>query len=352
MTLRGKTNHYDIKVLSGYGCGISVSEQRLILKNGIDVFTQKQEIEKFIPQTIPYSRIVICGKGGYLSTKAIQLLSANHINTIFLDSFGNLVSCFSGVMSSFTGISRRMGQYDSFRDGVKVLELQKNLITSKLESQINFVTDHITREKVSDYLRKIPNCKSYRDIIGIEAKAGITYRQYYTGLFDAKYEYHSRKNAGRKNKPRYATNVINALLNYGYSVLYSEVAKQIHAQGMDPFYGFYHKSHESEQALVYDLAEPYRVLVESAVLEFSNTEDRWNRISKCFKLDEKNHYQILLDGVTIKRLLETLSRKFNEKIRYVSRFGNRGKKDHTANTRMSTVMKLQIEEFAINCSKF
>ena len=350
MTLRGKTNHYDIKVLSGYGCGISISEQKLVLKNGIDVFSKNQEIEKFIPQTIPYSRIVICGKSGYLSTKAIQLLAQNHINTIFLDSFGNLVSCLHGVMSSFTGICRRMGQYDTFRDERKVLELQKNLITSKLESQLDFVDDD-TREKISQYLGGISRCTSYKEIIRIEAKAGITFRQYYTGLFDAKYEYHSRKNAGRKNKPRYATNVINALLNYGYSVLYSEVTKQIHAQGMDPYYGFYHKSHESEQALVYDLAEPYRILVESAVLEFSNTKDRWNRISKCFRLDEKNHYQILLDHITVKRFLETLSRKFNEKIKYVSRFGNRGKKDHTANTRMSTVMKLQIEEFAINCSK-
>ena len=347
MTLKGKTNHYDIKVLSGYGCGVSVSEQKLVLKNGIDVFTKNQEIEEFIPATIPYSRIVICGKAGYLSTKAIQLLAANHINTIFLDSFGNLVSCLHGVMSSFTGISRRMGQYDTFRDEIKVLQLQKNLIISKLESQLNFV-DNNTKEKISQYLKKIPNCKSYKEIIVIEAKAGIAFRQFYVEQFDKKYNYHSRKNAGRKNKPRYATNVINALLNYGYSVLYSEISRQIHAQGLDPYYGFYHKSHESEQALVYDLAEPYRVLIESTVLEFSKTEDRWNRISKCFKLDEKNHYQILLDDVTVRRFLETLSRKFNEKISYVSRFGNRGKVDGIADTRMSTVMKLQIEKFAIS----
>ena len=351
MTLRGQKSHFDIKVLSGYGCGISVSNQRLVLKNGIDVFTKKQEIEKFIPTTIPYSRIVICGRGGYLSTKAIELLAANHINTIFLDSFGNLVSSLSGQMSSFTGISRRMGQYDTFRDRVKVLELQKNLVLSKLESQINFVTDDSVREKLLLYMEKIPECISYKDIIGVEAKAGIVFRAYYVEQFDSKYEYRSRKNAGRRNKPRYATNVINALLNYGYSILYSEILRQIHAQGLDPFYGFYHKSHESEQALVYDLAEPYRVLIESAVLEFSGTEDRWNRISKCFKLDIQNHHQILLDDVTVRRFLETLSRKFNEKIEYVSRYGNRGKVDGTASTRMSTVMKLQIEEFTISCSK-
>lgn len=193
MTLKGKNNHYDIKILSGFGCGISVTNQRLVLKNGIDVFTKKQEIETFIPTTIPYSRIVICGRGGYLSTKAIELLAANHINTIFLDSFGNLVSSLSGQMSSFTGISRRMGQYDTFRDGVKVLELQKNLVQSKLESQINFVTDGSVREKLIFHMENIPNCSSYKQIIGIEAKAGIVFRAYYVELFDTKYEFSTNK---------------------------------------------------------------------------------------------------------------------------------------------------------------
>lgn len=138
-----------------------------------------------------------------------------------------------------------MGQYDTFRDKAKVLQLQKNLMISKLQSQLDFVADELIREKISQYIQKIPDCTSYKQIIGIEAKVGIVYRQYYTGLFAKKYDYHSRKNAGRRNKPRYATNVINALLNYGFSMLYSEIALQIHAQRLDPYYGFYHKSHES-----------------------------------------------------------------------------------------------------------
>ena len=140
--------------------------------------------------------------------------------------------------------------------------------------------------------------------------------------------------------------MINALLNYGFSILYSEVAKQIHAQGLDAYYGFYHKSHESEQALVYDLVEPYRILVESAVLEFSRKAMQWNRLDKCVRLNEKHHYQIILDDICLKRFLETLSRKFNEKRMYVSRYGNRGNVTEEALTRESTIMKLQIEGFA------
>lgn len=351
MTLAGKQNHYDIKVLSGYGYSISVRNQRIVLKNGTDVFTEESETEEYIPTALPYSRLVLVGKNGYVSTKAIHLLSENHISLIFLDTFGNLKCSIQEDMSSFTGVYRRMGQYDSFRDEDHRLALQKDLMIRKLQSEIDFVNDGIVKAKLAKFQDYIRNASSYKEVLSSEAKAGIIWRNYYSGLFDESYQYDSRKNAGRRAKPRYATHVINALLNYGFSILYSDVAKQIHAQGLDAYYGFYHKSHESEQALVYDLVEPYRILVESTVLEFSRKATQWNRLDKCVKLNEKHHYQIILDELCLKRFLETLSRKFNEKRMYVSRYGNRGKATEEALTRESTIMKLQIERLAVSLIK-
>ncbi|MGI0057872.1 MAG: CRISPR-associated endonuclease Cas1, partial [Nitrosarchaeum sp.] len=253
------------------------------------------------------------------------------------------------VMSSFTGSKRRMAQYDTFRDPDKVLYLQKELVRAKLQSEIDFVKEESVKSKLQRFQEFVDNAKSYKEILSHEAKAGIIYRNYYVGLFDPKYEFTQRKNDGRRSKPRYATNVINALLNYGFSVLYSEVAKIINGEGLDPYFGFYHKSHESEQALVYDLIEPYRVLVESAVLEFSKTQPRWNRLDKCFRLNEKHHYQLILDELTIKRFLETVSRNLNEKKMYISRYGNRGQSTEEALTRESTIMKLEIEKIANFC---
>jgi CRISPR-associated protein Cas1 len=204
-------------------------------------------------------------------------------------------------MLSFTASKRRMTQYDTFRDPEKVLYLQKELVKTKLQSEINFVEDDSIKAKLRKFQEYVLRVRSYKEILSLEGKAGIIYRNYYVGLFDSKYGFTQRKNDGRRSKPRCATNVINALLNYGFSILYSEVAKIINGEGLDPYFGFYHKSHESEQALVYDLVEPYRVIVESTVLEFSNTEPGWNNLHKCYKLDEKHHFQILLDELTISR---------------------------------------------------
>lgn len=350
MTKKGQKSHYDIKLLCGYGSGIFVKNQRLVLKSGIDVFTKEQEIEEYVPSSIPYSRIVMVGKAGYITNKAIQIFADYHVNVIFLDSFGTFKACINEVGSSYFASERRVAQYDTFRDPAKVLYLQKQLISAKLESQIEFVNDYFIKTKLRKFRNLVSKANSYRDIVNCEAHSGIIYRNHYASLFDPKYEYIQRSNRGRRSKQRYATNVINALLNYGFSVLYSEITKHINAQGLDPNYGFYHKNHESEQALVYDLAEPYRVLVESAVLEFSNTNLYWNRLHKCFKLDEKNHYQIILDDLTIRRFLETISRKFNEKKMYVSRYGNRGQRRQSVLTRESTILKLLTEKLALFCS--
>ncbi len=154
LTKQGQQSHFDIKVLRGYGSKIFVKNQRIVLQDGIDVFTKKQEVEEYVPSSLPYSRIVVIGKEGYITTKAIQLLSDYHINVIFLDLFGNFKACLHEAMSSFVGYKRRMAQYDAFRDPQKVLYLQRKLIFDKLVSQINFVKD----ESIKSTLQKIILC--------------------------------------------------------------------------------------------------------------------------------------------------------------------------------------------------
>ncbi|VVC05922.1 Uncharacterised protein [uncultured archaeon] len=43
MTLKGKKNHYNIKLLRGYGVSINLKDNKIILKNGQDDITGKSE---------------------------------------------------------------------------------------------------------------------------------------------------------------------------------------------------------------------------------------------------------------------------------------------------------------------
>src|SRR2546425_8128800 len=232
MTLPGKKNHYNVKLLRGYGCSISLKNNKVCLKGGKDVFTGQQDVEEWFVTQIPYERIVISGKG-YVSIDAIQLLSDHNINVILLDSFGKLVANMNNVMASPTGTNYRIGQYDTFRNPDKVLELQKNLLAAKFQSQISFLKD-LRRDEVNEaiiglevYLTRInsPTTKDKRDLLTIESRAGHLYFRNYVKLFNPKYEFDSRHGGGLVMSNRYASDIINGLLNYGYTVLAAEIAK-------------------------------------------------------------------------------------------------------------------------------
>ncbi len=285
LTLKGKKNHYNVKLLRGYGVAIHLKDNHVILKNGIDVLSNKSEKEEWFVTQIPYEKIVISGRG-YVSTEAIKLLSEKNINVILTDTYGNLISSMNHTMSSATSTGYRIGQYDTFRDPDKVQYLRKWILTEKLTSQINFLKS-LEREdlykgisQLEQYLKQIENFKEYRDFLTAESRCGHIYFNNYAKLFDPKYKFESRHGGGIRLSNRYASDVINALLNYGYTVLAGEIAKFVNGLGLDPYYGFYHKPHSSFQALVYDLIEPFRWLVEYSVYKLANHQNHDQSIKK------------------------------------------------------------------------
>jgi CRISP-associated protein Cas1 len=72
----------------------------------------------------------------------------------------------------------------------------------------------------------------------------------------------------QKGRNRHASHPVNAMLNYAYAILESQVRMHIVAEGYDPTIGYLHTSTPERQALVLDLMEPQRPVVDRKVLEF------------------------------------------------------------------------------------
>jgi CRISPR-associated endonuclease Cas1 len=70
---------------------------------------------------------------------------------------------------------------------------------------------------------------------------------------------------------RDATHPVNAMLNYGYAVLESQVRIAILAAGLDPFVGYFHGRYRGKQTLVLDLMEPMRPFVDRLVVALALT---------------------------------------------------------------------------------
>src|SRR5215213_9323765 len=70
---------------------------------------------------------------------------------------------------------------------------------------------------------------------------------------------------------RHATHPVNAILNYAYAVLESQVRIAAVSQGLDPAIGYLHVCRLGRVALVYDLMETLRPLVDHLVLNFARS---------------------------------------------------------------------------------
>ena len=70
--------------------------------------------------------------------------------------------------------------------------------------------------------------------------------------------------AGNRN----AAHPVNAILNYAYTVLQSQLQIEAIAEGYDPTIGIMHEGRDGSSAFIFDLMEPLRPLVDRKVLEF------------------------------------------------------------------------------------
>jgi len=108
-----------------------------------------------------------------------------------------------------------------------------------------------------------------------------------------------------------ASDEINALLNYGYAILESQIRKSINAVGLDMTVGFLHEMAPTKTPLVYDIQELFRWLIDLSVIQL--LEEKKLRKSD-FIITENYHTR--LREHTAKTLIEKISLNFNRKVAY------------------------------------
>jgi CRISP-associated protein Cas1 len=89
----------------------------------------------------------------------------------------------------------------------------------------------------------LPSAHTLREIMKIESDVAKLYYPTFAKVFRPELGFYSR-NSHRTFRLADASDVLNALLNYGFSILYAEVAKQLNVLGLDCYVvGFYHRNH-------------------------------------------------------------------------------------------------------------
>jgi CRISP-associated protein Cas1 len=331
-----KQQHFHVKFLKGYGFSISVKNSKIILKNCYDPFSQP-EIEEWFVKDMPYQRIILQGKG-YISTESLSLLSENNRSIVLLDNRGKQVTFCHGVKDSLTATRYRIAQYDTFRDTSKRNYLIRQILKAKVDSQINFL-------KSTNHTEILQNINKLEKSGISEAVSSRYYFDSYAKLIDVRFGF-KKRNSVRIAKNN-ATDVINALLNYGYAVLAGQISAYLNGVGLDAYYGFMHKNHTSFQSLAYDLMEPFRWLVDYSVWKLSDAKSS-NRISKKQYAHTRDG-TVVLEYSLIRKFLETLERTFQKERQYDYRHGKKTR-NGLKSVQEITIAKIMIQNLAEYCT--
>lgn len=98
-----------------------------------------------------------------------------------------------------------------------------------------------------------------QEIMGIE---GISARLYFESIF-AKYGWTARR-------PRVKHDIINCLMDVGYTVLFNMINALLEMYGFDVYVGILHTEFFQRKSLVCDLEEPFRPIIDAALLKALN----------------------------------------------------------------------------------
>jgi CRISPR-associated protein Cas1 len=230
------------------------------------------------PQRFPAGEVgtVVLHGFAQITSQALRLCADEDIAVHWMTLSGGLIG--SLAPSAASG-QRHLRQFAALSDGDRALGLAQRLVRAKVSGQLRFLL-RATREAprsepvdralraLRQRLRSIGGAADASALLGVEGSAA---REYFSALPEL---------LGRDLDPRLAfdgrsrrppADRVNALLSFGYGMIYRQAVAAIIAVGLHPGVGFYHRPRSAAQPLGLDLMEMFRVpIVDMAVVAALN----------------------------------------------------------------------------------
>jgi CRISP-associated protein Cas1 len=246
------------------GSSLHKADNRLVVEhNGKTI--------KSIPE-FKVERVVVFGNI-QITTQAIFFLLNNQIDTVFLTSHGMLKGRLTPIESKNSPL--RVAQYKCSEDSNFAFKLASKIVKGKILNSIEILLRYQRNHKEKNFSyqiqelstiieKKIPQLQNVDSLRGVEGQAAIIYFQCFDKMLRNGFKFEKRSR-------RPPTNPVNALLSFGYTMLYQEAISAVASVGFDPYIGFYHKVDYGRCSLALDLIEEFRpVIIDRLALNLLN----------------------------------------------------------------------------------
>ena len=219
------------------------------------------------------SQLVLCGNVS-VTAQTLHLLCEAAIPVVHLSSGHWFYGLTTGI--TLRNAFARQAQYQAAADPAKTLALAKAAVAAKGANQRTLLRRNASPSPAADLedmaqlLRKVEQAESAEQLLGLEGNLAARYYANFGSLlaprdFDASWDFRTRNRRPPKDP-------VNAMLSFGYAMLAKECTVAVLAEGLDPWWGLYHRPRHGRPALALDLMEEFRPLVvDSAVISAVNT---------------------------------------------------------------------------------
>lgn len=187
-----------------------------------------------------------------ITSALISKLAENQSKIIFVDEKYQPITETVDYYPNSRNLAKLKNQFkwDEDRKGL----LWTKIVTKKIQNQIQVLKNYNLE---SDIVQNELDQVEFNDLTNREAAAA---RKYFMNIFG--------KNFIRRN-----SDVINAMLDYGYAILLSAFNREIAVNGYLSYLGIHHHSQENQFNLGSDLMEPFRPIVDYWVKVHENVSD-------------------------------------------------------------------------------
>jgi CRISPR-associated protein Cas1 len=248
--------------ISQQGCYLCLAQELMLVKFKGNIINQVQ-----IPLL---EQILIFGKS-QITTQAIRACLWRDIPIVYLSKMGY---CYGRILSIEKGY-RQLSRYQQQINYIERLQVAKTIVKAKLHNSKIILQRQQRRIPSAEFQQNIQSLTyliektiespNIEKLMGYEGAGAAAYFSILGECFtNSEFTFYKRS----KRPPG---NEINALLSFGYQVLWNHLLALVEVQGLDPYFGFLHESSERHAALVSDLIEEFRApIVDSLVLYLIN----------------------------------------------------------------------------------
>ncbi|WP_162931491.1 CRISPR-associated endonuclease Cas1 [Teredinibacter turnerae] len=200
------------------------------------------------------------------TTPALKAAMHHQVPVHFANHYGEYEGCCAGAAPA-GGPGLWLLQHNSCNNTEQALAVSRELICARIAQQHRLIQ---RRQSTAPELtalkrlqKKAENAATLDRLRGFEGAAARQLWAYFQRQLAPEWGF-----AGRKRRP--PPDTINALLSLGYTWLYNITDTLVRSVGLDSYRGYYHQPQGAHAALASDLMEPFRHLVEGAVLTLVN----------------------------------------------------------------------------------